>query len=111
MKRHDRSHRDNLKIVDGDRGFERFGRELADVHSTSWQEYWPFLDAFADLRSEKGLEKLENFFQKQRTVISMQTFLKSRTDFVEALPYQVGQQFILKQRASSKLDDSGGENN
>ncbi|GFN82239.1 ankyrin repeat and lem domain-containing protein 2 [Plakobranchus ocellatus] len=65
--------RENFKITDGERGFERFGRTLAEKHRTSWQEYWPFLDAFADLRSVEGLAKMENFFLRQRVLLLMQT--------------------------------------
>ncbi|RUS79111.1 hypothetical protein EGW08_013121, partial [Elysia chlorotica] len=60
------------KVSDGDRGYERFGRTLAEEHKTSWQEYWPFLDAFADLRSRDGLNKMETFLLKQRVLLLMQ---------------------------------------
>ena len=48
-------------------------RTLAEEHKTSWQEYWPFLDAFADLRSLEGLAKMETFLLKQRVLLLMQT--------------------------------------
>ena len=48
-------------------------RALAEAHKTSWQEYWPFLDAFADLRSVEGLAKMETFLLKQRVLLLVQT--------------------------------------
>lgn len=74
-------------------------RELADNHSTSWQEYWPFLDAFADLRSEEGLDKLEQFFLKQQVLNIMQLLLR-KENFVSAAPYLISQEYILRQELS-----------
>ncbi|KAK0064868.1 hypothetical protein Bpfe_005957 [Biomphalaria pfeifferi] len=88
--------KESLKVTDGDRGFEHFGRELADNHATSWQEFWPFLNEFADLRSEAGLDKLETFFQKHSVIVNMQTFLRPLVQFVDAEPYRVGVEYILK---------------
>ncbi|KAH9507842.1 hypothetical protein Btru_053029 [Bulinus truncatus] len=99
--------RENLKITDGDRGFEHYGRELADNHATSWQEYWPFLNQFADLRSESGLEALENFFKKQSVIIAMQTFFKPPVQFVHAEPFRVNVAYILKPSLDSSISLEG----
>ncbi|CAG5129481.1 unnamed protein product [Candidula unifasciata] len=108
MPKLNHSVRENHKILDGERGFERFGRELADCHSTSWQEYWPFLDAFADLRSEEGLDKLNLFFHKQEVIHFVQALLRGE-NFVPAEQYTVNNEFILDQDLS-ELEESEDEN-
>ncbi|XP_005105097.2 uncharacterized protein LOC101845021 [Aplysia californica] len=68
--------------------------ELAEAHLVSWQEYWPFLDAFADLSSEVGLSKLELFFLKQRVLVQVHAILH-RCQFTAAPNYSVGGEYVL----------------
>ncbi|BFZ15306.1 hypothetical protein BsWGS_18345 [Bradybaena similaris] len=100
--------REHHKILDEERGFERNGRELADYYSTSWQEYWPFLDAFADLRSDEGLDKLNLFFQKQEVIHFLQALLRGEA-FLSAEQYEVSKEYILTQDLSEG-DESEEEN-
>ncbi|XP_014229261.1 ankyrin repeat and LEM domain-containing protein 2 [Trichogramma pretiosum] len=55
----------SFRFQDTDKGLEMVGRELASECQVLWKEYWPFLKDFADLRSEDGLKKLEEFLRKQ----------------------------------------------
>ena len=41
-------------------------RELARSMHVPWSEYWDFLDAYVDLASKEGLEKLENYLQERQ---------------------------------------------
>ncbi|GFS04922.1 ankyrin repeat and LEM domain-containing 2 [Elysia marginata] len=90
--------RESLKVSDGDRGYERFGRSLAEEHKTSWQEYWPFLDAFADLRSPEGLKKMEVFLLKQRVLLLMQTMAswKGGGRLTKKITERAGAQNVIK---------------
>ncbi|XP_069071369.1 ankyrin repeat and LEM domain-containing protein 2 isoform X2 [Pleurodeles waltl] len=51
----------NIKKSDPERGVERVGRELAHELGFPWVEYWEFLGCFADLSSQDGLRKLEDY--------------------------------------------------
>ncbi|XP_063068842.1 ankyrin repeat and LEM domain-containing protein 2 [Engraulis encrasicolus] len=48
---------------DPERGAERVGRELAHERGYPWSEYWEFLDSFADLSVQEGLDILEAYLQ------------------------------------------------
>ncbi|XP_060078282.1 ankyrin repeat and LEM domain-containing protein 2-like [Ylistrum balloti] len=54
---------------DSDKGMERLGRDLAHQMQVPWLEYWEFLQTYADLSSEDGLDLLEEYFQKQRIAL------------------------------------------
>ena len=41
-------------------------RELARSMHVPWSEYWDFLDAYVDLASSEGLEKLEKYLQERQ---------------------------------------------
>ncbi|VDO07995.1 unnamed protein product [Rodentolepis nana] len=51
----------NLRMVDAEKGYERFGRRLAKEFNTNWTEHWSFLDDFADLQSPYGLGILNDY--------------------------------------------------
>ncbi|VDM34761.1 unnamed protein product [Hydatigera taeniaeformis] len=51
----------NLRLMDAEKGYERYGRRLAAELNTKWTEYWTFLDDFADLRSDYGLGLLNDY--------------------------------------------------
>lgn len=55
----------NVRKTDPERGEERVGRELAHELDVPWVEYWEFLGCFADLSSQEGLEKLEDYLSKK----------------------------------------------
>jgi len=40
-------------------------RDLAQEFKVGWNEYWPFLDTFANLASQDGLQKLEDYLKKR----------------------------------------------
>ena len=42
-----------------DRGLERQCDGFARKAGSDWKEFWPFLGDYVDLRSEEGLERLE----------------------------------------------------
>ncbi|XP_022091551.1 ankyrin repeat and LEM domain-containing protein 2-like isoform X2 [Acanthaster planci] len=58
-----------IRRADGEKGVERIGRELASKMKVSWAEYWSFLDAFVDLASPQGLQKLEKYLAARYTGI------------------------------------------
>lgn len=49
----------HAKLCDSEKGLEVIGRELASQRHVKWREYWPFLDAFVDIRSADGLVAFE----------------------------------------------------
>lgn len=49
------------RIKDMDKGLERVGKYLANKYSVEWKEYWPFLDSFADISADEGLELFEKY--------------------------------------------------
>lgn len=49
----------HAKLCDSEKGLEVIGRELARERHVKWREYWPFLDAFIDIRSADGLAAFE----------------------------------------------------
>jgi hypothetical protein len=56
-----------IKRADSSRGFERVGRQLAEQRNVGWQEYWEFLGCYCDLRTNDGLEKLEQYLAPPTT--------------------------------------------
>lgn len=40
-------------------------RDLAQEFEVGWNEYWPFLDAFTNLASQDGLQKLEDYLKSR----------------------------------------------
>nr|CDS28292.1 ankyrin domain repeat containing protein [Hymenolepis microstoma] len=57
----------NLRMVDAEKGYERFGRRLAKEFNTNWTEHWSFLDDFADLQSPYGLGLLNDYLAQLYT--------------------------------------------
>ncbi|CAC5402979.1 ANKLE2 [Mytilus coruscus] len=49
------------KREDSDKGVERIGREIAHEYQIPWVEYWSFLQTYADLTTEDGLDLLKIF--------------------------------------------------
>ncbi|XP_059531848.1 ankyrin repeat and LEM domain-containing protein 2 isoform X2 [Myotis daubentonii] len=54
-----------VRKSDPERGMERAGRQLAHELGYPWVEYWDFLGCFADLSSQEGLQKLEEYLAQQ----------------------------------------------
>lgn len=80
---------------------------MADSHEIPWQEYWPFLDAFVDLRSLEGLKKLESHMSKQNIIINYEAFKLQRTPLRSA-PLQISKAFIQEpeEEKQENEDDS-----
>eukprot|EP00116_Pleurobrachia_bachei_P000449 sb/3460711/ len=83
---------------DSERGLERVGRDLAVQQRVPWREYWPFMDAFVNLREEDGLILLEKYLANNPTCfISSDTPSKADQDVLLALPpggvTQLGERF------------------
>ncbi|XP_075073027.1 ankyrin repeat and LEM domain-containing protein 2 [Mixophyes fleayi] len=57
----------NVRKTDPERGEERVGRELAHELDVPWVEYWEFLGCFANLSSQEGLGKLEEYLSRRET--------------------------------------------
>ncbi|CAK6439918.1 unnamed protein product [Pipistrellus nathusii] len=55
----------SIRKSDPERGMERMGRQLAHELGYPWVEYWDFLGCFADLSSQEGLQKLEEYLAQQ----------------------------------------------
>nr|KAF6268756.1 ankyrin repeat and LEM domain containing 2 [Pipistrellus kuhlii] len=55
----------SVRKSDPERGMERMGRQLAHELGYPWVEYWDFLGCFADLSSQEGLQKLEEYLAQQ----------------------------------------------
>ncbi|VDD82540.1 unnamed protein product [Mesocestoides corti] len=53
-----------LRLMDSEKGYERYGRRLAVEFATKWTENWGFLDDFADLRSQYGLRILNDYLSQ-----------------------------------------------
>uniref|UniRef100_A0A8C5PA20 Ankyrin repeat and LEM domain-containing protein 2 n=1 Tax=Leptobrachium leishanense TaxID=445787 RepID=A0A8C5PA20_9ANUR len=68
----------NVRKTDPERGAERVGRELAHELVVPWLEYWDFLGGFADLSSQEGLPKLEEYLSNKES--SERTQLESDHD-------------------------------
>lgn len=62
---------------DIDKGLERVGKFLANKYSVEWKEYWPFLDSFADLTTDEGLELFEKYLSYRTNMEYSDSFLIS----------------------------------
>ncbi|KAK3100786.1 hypothetical protein FSP39_025313 [Pinctada imbricata] len=63
------------KREDSEKGLERIGRELAREMNVPWVEYWDFLQTYADLTTEDGLDLLEEYLQKQSLALCIEEAL------------------------------------
>ena len=54
-----------MRLADPEKGLEKQGRQLAQKFNTKLVEYWPFLDAYCDIKTQDGLQMLENHLQDQ----------------------------------------------
>ncbi|VUZ47027.1 unnamed protein product, partial [Hymenolepis diminuta] len=88
----------NLRMIDAEKGYERFGRQLAKEFNTKWTEHWSFLDDFADLQSPYGLGRLNDYLAQLYTT--------------EAVTLQDDQRFLgLPVGGKLDFDDSFAEEN
>ncbi|CAH1778016.1 unnamed protein product [Owenia fusiformis] len=62
----------NIKYTDPDKGVERIGRGLAAELCVSWNEYWDFLQCYADLTTTTGLDKLEQFLREKQDMYTQE---------------------------------------
>jgi len=71
-----------VKRSDLHKGWERIGREIASSRNCAWSEYWIFLRAFGDLRTDEGLKTLEQYFREKtfKEQESFEKILESKMD-------------------------------
>lgn len=60
-----------LRLTDTEKGLEIIGRNLALDHHVGWKEYWNFLGTFADLRSDDGLQQLDDYLRKRQQQLDL----------------------------------------
>ena len=70
-----------LSMDDPYKGVERVARTVADDIDVPWNEYWPFLDCYCNIKSPTGLAKLESHF-KQKTKEVMKDKVDQTFDIV-----------------------------
>lgn len=58
---------DIVRLKDTEKGLETVGRNLAEEYSVQWKEFWEFLNDFADLRDNSGLNMLEKYLMEVAT--------------------------------------------
>uniref|UniRef100_A0A183B5S0 Cauli_VI domain-containing protein n=1 Tax=Echinostoma caproni TaxID=27848 RepID=A0A183B5S0_9TREM len=61
----------SIRLTDPEKGYERQGRYFSKLFGTQWLEYWEFLDDFADLSSESGLELLEQYLNSDNAKLRL----------------------------------------
>lgn len=66
-----------LRLEDPERGLERATRNLCYQIDVPYEEYWPFLGEFTDLRTKEGLSKLEKHLRLNH---AYQTFVEDFSD-------------------------------
>ena len=54
----------DVRRRDAEKGFESVVRKLAKDQDLRWNEFWPFLNAWADLTTRNGLLAFEGYFMK-----------------------------------------------
>lgn len=54
----------DVRRRDAEKGFESVVRKLAKDQGLRWNEFWPFLDAWADLTTRSGVLDFESYFMK-----------------------------------------------
>ncbi|CDW56521.1 Ank 2 domain containing protein [Trichuris trichiura] len=58
-----------LYSFDPYKDMERYGRKLSSRMVCPWAEYWDFMKAFCDIRTEKGLSKFNRFLHRRHVLL------------------------------------------
>lgn len=66
---------EKVRYRDMEKGLERVGKILAKKYSVEWREYWPFLDSFADIGTDEGLELFEKYLAYRTEMEYSDSFL------------------------------------
>ena len=76
-------------------------RELAHEYQIPWVEYWNFLQTYADLTTEDGLELFEDFLQRQ----SLGLCIAEKIEKID-LKYDSDESFITANQSSNPMNSS-----
>jgi len=66
----------SIRVRDAEKGLERVGLEYCSEMNVPWYEYWPFLGAFCNLKTEQGLNLLENHLRLLESKVGMQCVIR-----------------------------------
>ncbi|XP_052077850.1 uncharacterized protein LOC127715730 [Mytilus californianus] len=89
------------KREDSDKGVERIGREIAHEYQIPWVEYWSFLQTYADLTTEDGLDLFEDFLHRQ----SLGLCIAEKIDKIE-VKSDTEDSFITANQSSNPMNSS-----
>ncbi|XP_063820775.1 ankyrin repeat and LEM domain-containing protein 2 isoform X2 [Pseudophryne corroboree] len=95
----------NVRKTDPERGEERVGRELARELDVPWVEFWEFLGCFANLSSQEGLGKLEDYLSKRETSEKMQLDHEICNKYKTPSPSGKSKKFCNSVSVGAFLDD------
>ncbi|CAG9832251.1 unnamed protein product [Diabrotica balteata] len=104
----------SLKFKDPKKGLERIGKRLANKFDVNWKEYWPFLDCFIDISSEKGLKLLDAYLSDKYAILNqsvLEELKKSVSVDLDGTDVLSPMSNLCKAFSACRLNDSNLSNN